>query len=100
MAEETQEAAGDVRQAAVDAWGSLKNDAERLVNEIQSNKDPNAKQELLERCRDSVDKLRDADSGQVDEAQSLCDRIQNTDVDAGEAWNEIKKEIAELNPVD
>ncbi len=97
-AEEVEDAAVDARRAAVDGWDSLKNDAERLVNEIQSNKDPNAKQELLERCRDSVNKLREADSAQADRAQSLCDRIQNTDVDAGEAWQEIKEEIAQLNP--
>ncbi|MDQ4098713.1 MAG: hypothetical protein M3144_12715, partial [Actinomycetota bacterium] len=96
LGEEAREAAGDVRAAAGQAWASLRTDSERIVDQIQTRNDPNAKQELLDRCRDSLEKLRRSNSNSADRVEQLCTRIRNTDVNARETWNDVRREINEI----
>lgn len=87
------ESVGDALDAA---WASLTTNSERLVDEIQTSGDPQAKQELLDHCRDVLQQLRDADSERVDEVESLCDRIRDTNADDRDAWDEIEGDIDRL----
>jgi hypothetical protein len=96
LEQEAREAAGDLRKAAGDAWASLRTDSERIVDQIQTRNDPNAKQQLLDKCRDSLEKLRRANSNSAERVDQLCSRIRNTDVNAREAWNDVKREINEI----
>ncbi len=99
VGQETQEAAQDARTAARDVWASFRTDVERLVDEIRTQDAPRVKEELLQRCRDALERLRQAGSDQVDRVEQLCDRVQETDVGNTSAWNDIRREIEQLNPV-
>ena len=35
---------------------------------------------------------------QTDRVNAVCDRIRDTEADNKNAWNELKKEVSELNP--
>ncbi len=96
--EQTEEVAEDAAAAAQDAWASLRTDAERLVDEIQTRNDPMAKERLLERCRDALEELRKAESDQADRAEQVCDRIRDTDVNDRDAWSDVKDRIEDINP--
>lgn len=96
--DEIEDAAGDAAAALDDAWANLETDGERLVDEIQSAGDPEAKQELLDRCRDVLEELRESDSDRAGEVEAMCDRIRDTDVDDNDAWDEVEQEIEELLP--
>lgn len=91
-----EEAAEDTRQAAERAFAELRTGGERLVDEIQTRNAPQAKEQLLERCRDVLERLREADSDQAGRVDDLCNRIRDTDVSNSEAWNEIRQEIEKL----
>ena len=94
---QTEEAAGDARDAARDAWASVRTDAERLLDEIRTQDAPRFKEELLERCRDALERLRQAGSDQADRVEQLCSRIQETDVANADAWADIKREVDQLD---
>jgi hypothetical protein len=96
LGQEARDAAGDLREAAGDAWASLRTDSERLVDEIQTRNDPKAKQDLLDRCRDSLEKLRRSNSDSAERVDRLCTRIRDTDVNAREAWNDVRRDINEI----
>lgn len=98
VAREAEEAAQEVGEAAQDAWASLRTDAERLVDEIQTRNDPEAKQQLLDRCRDTLEELRQAESPDADRVAAVCDRIQDADVNDRDAWSDVEREISELDP--
>jgi len=95
---ETQEAAQNAEAAARDAMESLRTDAERFANELQSSDLPKAKQALLDKCRDVVERLRTERPDAVDQAERACERIQQTDVTNRDGWEQIKSDIARLNP--
>ncbi len=95
---QTEQAAQDAKAAARDALASLRTDAERFVNELQSTDAPKAKQALLDKCRDVLEKLRKENSDAVAQTERACERIQETDVSNRDAWEQIKSEIARLNP--
>ncbi len=90
-----EESAQDARQAAENAFAALRTDAERLVDEIQTRKAPEAKEALLDRCRNALERMRKAESESADEVDRLCNRIRETDIDVP-AWAEIKAEIERL----
>lgn len=91
-----EEAARDAREAAEDAFASLRTDGDRLIDEIRTMDAPQAKEQLLERCRDTVERLRKADSDRAEQVDSLCDRVRDTDVSDTDAWDKIKQELNEL----
>lgn len=93
-----QTAAGEIRAAAQDAWSSLRTDGERLVDEIQTGDEPQAREQLLDRCRDTLEKLRQAESPEAGRVDQLCNRIRETGAQDGTAWTEIKQELREINP--
>ncbi len=98
VGQQTEEAARDARDAAQDAWASVRTDAERLMDQIRTQDAPRLKEELLERCRDALERLRQAESERVGEVERLCDRIRDTDVSNTDAWADIRREIEQLDP--
>lgn len=91
-----EDVADDARQRAEEAFASLRTDAERVVDELQTEQAPQAKDELLERCRDALERLREADSEATDRVGQICDRIRDTDVSDADAFNTIRQEINEI----
>ncbi len=95
---QAEEVAQDASAATKDALASLRTDAERFVDNLQSSEAPRAKQALLDKCRDVLEKLRKDNSDAVGEAERACERIQETDVTNRDAWNQIRGEIRQLDP--
>ncbi len=91
-----EEAAGDARQEAENAFASLRTDGERLLDEIRTRNAPELKQTLLDRCRDVLERLRQADSPNADRVDDLCTRIRDTDVNDAAAWQQVRDELAKL----
>lgn len=91
-----EERAGDVQEAARDGLASLRTDVERLIDDVQARNAPEAKERLLERCRDALERLRRANSDSADRVQGLCDRIQGADITNESVWNEIKQEVEQI----
>ncbi len=94
---QAEEVAQDASEATKDALASLRTDAERLLDEIRTQDAPRFKEELLERCRDALERLRQAESDAAQRAEQLCSRIQDTDVANADAWSDIKREIDQLD---
>lgn len=88
--------ADEAREAAGDGLASLRADAERLVDEIQSRNASEAKQQLLDRCRSALERLRAASSEEAERVADICDRVQNSDLDNRSAWAEIRQEIEKV----
>lgn len=91
------DATSDARQEAENAFASLRTEGERLLDEFQTRNAPEAKQKLLEQCRDVLERLRKADSDQVGRVDSLCNRIRETDPTNASVWREVREEIAKLS---
>jgi vacuolar-type H+-ATPase subunit H len=89
-------ATSDAREEAEDAFATLRTEAERLVDEFQTRNAPEAKERLLEECRNALERLRQADSDQVGRVESLCDRIRDTDPSNESLWREVRDEITRL----
>lgn len=89
-------AARDAREEAEDAFATLRTEAERLMDEFQTRNASEAKEKLLEQCRDALERLRRAESDQADRVDSLCDRIRETDPSNSSVWSEVRDEIAKL----
>jgi hypothetical protein len=95
-ATQVRESATEVRNEVRQVWASLVTDADRLVDRVQTRNDPEAKQELLERCRDTLEQMRRNDSPGTDRVSTLCDRIRDTDVNNESGWEEIKRRFNDL----
>ena len=80
-----------------DAWASLRTDGDRLADQVQTRKDPEAKQQLLAKCRDSAEQMRKNDQGNCDRVNTLYDRIRDADPNCIGAWNDIKNQLKDLN---
>lgn len=87
----------DLKAQSKDAWASMRTDGSRLVDRIQTANDPQAKTDLLSRCRDSVENLRKAGSDRAETVNSLCDRIRDTDVSNSSDWNAVRDQLKQLN---
>jgi hypothetical protein len=87
---------GTVRDQARDAWASLRTDGERLIDNIQTRNDPEAKQQLLDRCRVAEERLRENDSRNADRVNEFCDNVRDTDLNNTDAWERIKAEFEQL----
>lgn len=96
--QQTEEAASDARAAARDAWASVRTDAERLIDEIRTQDAPRLKEQLLDRCRDALERLRESGSDRADEVDRLCNRVRDTDVTNTDSWTDIRQEIDQLQP--
>lgn len=100
LADEAGDRAGDVAASAEeqlrDGWASLRTDGERLIDRIQTRGDSEAKQELLEDCRDRLEEAREAESSAADRIGSVCDRIRDADVDSGDEWDSIKDKVGDI----
>ena len=75
----------------------MRTDGERLVDRVQTGKDNDAKKQLLDNCRNAQERLAKQNSDRSDRVNKLCDRIRDTDVNAGDQWNSIKTELQQLN---
>ncbi len=89
--------ASDLKADAKDAWASLRTDGERLVDRVQTRNDTDAKQQLLQSCRDALERLRKAEVDSAGRVDQLCTRIRDTDVNNSSAWTDIKSELQRLN---
>jgi hypothetical protein len=80
------------------AWASLRTDAYRLLDQMQTRADPDAKKQLLDRCRATQDQFKkNSDSANADKVGKFCDRVRDTDPSAQGAWNEVKSELTKLD---
>lgn len=86
----------EVQEAARNAMASLRTDIERFTDDIQTRNAPEAKKQLLDRCRDTLERLRKANSDSADRVSGICDRIEDTDVKDSSAWEEIKREVEQI----
>ena len=91
-----EDATTDAREEAENAFATLRTEAERLLDEFQTRNAPEAKQKLLEQCRDVLERLRKANSDQAGRVESLCNRIRDTDPSNASVWREVREEIAKL----
>ena len=90
-------AAEQVKQQTRDAWASLRTDGDRLADQVQTRKDPEAKKQLLDKCRDAVERMRKDDQPNADRVNKLCDRIRDADPNDSATWNDVKAQIKDLN---
>lgn len=97
-AEEVEDTAADVAEDVADAaeaaWIELRTDFERLVDEAATG-DNGAQEELLDRCRDTLEELRSADDPATDRVGDLCDQIRDADDES--AWDELRSEFEEID---
>lgn len=98
LGQQAEDAAEDVGEAAQDAFASLRTDGERLIDEIQTRNDPEAKEQLLDRCRDTLEQLREDASASADAVEEVCDLIRDTDVNDRDAWSDVKDRLDQLTP--
>ena len=90
------DASEDARAQAEDAMADLRTEAEEAVADMPTPEAPDVKQELLDRCRDALESMREADMQSADSVQQICDRIEGADLSDMDAWNEIQQEIEDL----
>ena len=90
------DAARDAREETENAFATLRTEGERLMDEFQTRNAPEAKEKLLEQCRDVLERLRKANSDQADRVDSLCNRIRETDPSDASMWREVRDEITKL----
>jgi len=95
--ETAQQAQQDITQETRGAWATLRTDGSRLIDQVQTRNDPEAKQQLLNRCRDTVENMRKNDTANADQVNKLCDKIRDTEPNSQNAWNDIKTQFNELN---
>lgn len=93
-AERVADEAGDARESAEDGLATLRTAFERLVDEASSG-DDEAREKLLDDCRDNLEDLRQADDPRAERVGALCERIRSAD--DGNAWKEIKEEFAQID---
>ena len=91
-----EERAGDAQEAARDGLAGLRTDVERLIDDVQARNAPEVKEQLLDRCRDALERLRRASSESADRVQKLCDRIRDADITNEAVWNDIKQEVEQI----
>jgi hypothetical protein len=96
--DQAETSATQLREDARDAWASLRTDADRLIDELQTRNAPDVKEELLDRCRDTQEQFRESnDNTNADRVGDLCENIRDADPDAQNAWEQIKQELERLD---
>ncbi|MDP8936212.1 MAG: hypothetical protein M3O23_00395 [Actinomycetota bacterium] len=91
-----EERSTEAREQAENAFASFRTEAERLMDDIRARNAPEAKQVLLDRCRDALEQLRQANSDQTDRVDDLCNRIRDTEPTDTELWRQVQEEISKL----
>ena len=91
-----EDATRDARDEAENAFASFRTEGERLLDEFQTRNAPEAKQKLLDQCRNVLERLRKANSDQAGRVDSLCNRIRDTDPSNASVWREVREEITKL----
>lgn len=92
-----QDATQNAKNDAQNAFSALRTEAERMVDQFQTRDAPQAKQKLLDQCRDALERLRKANSNQADSVDSLCNRIRDTDPTNISAWRDVKDAVNKLS---
>lgn len=90
---EVEEAVDDAREETEDAFATFRTGFERLVDKASTG-DNEAREELLNLCRDTLEDLRQADDPRSDEVGELCDEIR--DADDQTAWDSIRQKIDDI----
>lgn len=93
----TQTTMRQAQESAKDAFASWRTQAERFVDDLQARQAPEVKQRLLDQCRDTLERLRKADSNASGKVDDLCNRIRDTNPDDVPSWNQIRQELSQLN---
>lgn len=91
-----EEASEEAQAEAEEALADLRTEAEEAVDQIQTPEAPEVKQELLDRCQEALENLREADMEAAGTVEQICDRIDGADVDDVDVWTEIQQEIDDL----
>ena len=89
--------ARSVRQETKDAWAKMGTDSDRLVDNVQKNKDEASKKTLLDNCRNAQEQMAKNDAERAKRVERVCDQIRDADPAKSDAWNDIKKRLDELN---
>ena len=95
--QQAQSAAKDASKDVKEAWSGVRVDSDRLLDRIQARNDPEAKRELLDKCRNAQEKIAKSDSARAGDVNTLCDKIRDTDVNSRDSWNQIKDQMNQLN---
>ena len=90
-------AAQTVSQQSKDAWAKMRTDSDRLVDNVQKNKDQASKQTLLDNCRNTQEQMAKNDAERARRVERVCDQIRDADPANSNAWSDIKKRLDELN---
>ena len=88
--------AKDAQQEAKDAWAELRTEGERLVDRVQRSNDAEAKQELLTRCRNVLERLRNVNDPNAGRVENYCDSIEATNPKDSTNWDTIRQRLREL----
>lgn len=90
------EASEDAQAEAEEAVSNLRAEAEEAVDQLPTGEAPEVKQELLDRCQEALESLREADSEATPTVEDICNRIEGTDVSDMDVWSEIQQEINDV----
>lgn len=93
-ADTVENVAEDASETAENAWASLRTEFEELVDEAATG-DSEAQDQLLERCRETLEELRKADDPGAERVGQLCDNIR--DADDQTAWDELRQDFEEID---
>ena len=88
--------ANEVRTRVSDAWASLRSDGEQLIDKSRTSADPNAKADLLARCRDARDRLATNNPDQAGRVERFCNNVRDANPGDSAAWETIKREFGAL----
>lgn len=94
--DQVQGAANTVTKEMKDAWVSASVDGEKLIDDVQTRNDPEAKRKLLENCRKGEEQMRKANADAGRQMQQLCDQIRDADVNNRGAWDGVRTRWNEL----
>lgn len=90
--------AEDVAQGAADTaddvWANLRTESEELVDEVATG-NSEAQEQLLERCRETLEELRKAEDPGAERVGQLCDNIRDADDET--AWDDIRQEFGDID---
>lgn len=96
-ATQVKDASAKVSQQVKDAWGKWNTDSASLIDQVQNKNDTSAKTQLQEKCTSTQDQVRKTDATSADNIGKLCDKIKNGDVNNKSTWDDIKKQIQDMN---
>ena len=95
-AEDVGQAAEEAQAEAEQALADLRAEAQEAIDQMETPEAPEVKQELLDRCREAAEALREADSDTTGTVEDVCADIEGTDVSDMDVWDDIQQEIEDL----